>query len=50
MGVFGFGGAASDALSTAFMVLGEPEIRRVCSENGVSAAVQRSEDSPVEFP
>lgn len=41
--------AASDALSTAFMVLGEPEIRKICSENGVSAAVQRSENSPVEF-
>ena len=46
---FSASAAASDALSTAFMVLGEPEIRRVCSENGVSAAVQRSEDSPVEF-
>ena len=46
---FSASAAASDALSTAFMVLGEPEIRRVCSEIGVSAAVQRSEDSPVEF-
>lgn len=41
--------AASDALSTAFMVLSEAEIRRICSENGVSAAIQRSEGSPVEF-
>lgn len=46
---FSGNGAISDAMATAFMLLGEDEIAQICAENPISAAVQQTPDSEIKF-
>lgn len=41
--------AIADAMSTAFMILPLPEIKDICSEYNLSAAIQQTPDSPIEI-
>ena len=44
---FGASAAIADAMSTAFMLLEEPQIRQICDEYNLSAAIQKTEDSEI---
>ena len=46
---FSGNGAISDAMSTAFMILSRKEIADICAKYDISAAIQQTADSPVEF-
>lgn len=46
---FSGSGAISDAMATAFMILDIPDIAEICSQYDISAAVQITEDSDIEF-
>lgn len=39
--------AIADAMSTAFMILPEDEIKEICKEFEISAAIQQTKDSPI---
>lgn len=39
----------ADAMSTAFMLLSDDEIKEICEKENMRAAIQRTESSPVEF-
>ena len=39
----------ADAMSTAFMLLSDDEIKQICEKENMRAAIQRTESSPVEF-
>ncbi len=46
---FAENGCMADIMSTAFMLLTKEEIEKICASENMSAAVQQTEDSEIEF-